>query len=1213
MTEPQNKNLIHRYGGTNWRFLAVVVVVLVLLGWGWWWFNGRTGMSPEQAEQWTQLADEANVCLENEIFRKGFEEAENRYVELKKALPNEILPFRNHAILRILRFKSDDDLKNDEAFIEETFKIMEELLEKDPDAYQSYILAVRWRNLVYQQLDETDVELLATAGELADGSPVPFVEFYESTAALNNQDLPGIEEKRAKSLERAYQLQKDNLKLALVYLAQLAGQENLEQFSGVWKEFEENLGGIVVGVDLEEGTQKRQKYLEEIREGIKEGDWGSIQGNVRFLGNLIRPNELYKIDGSRVQPHELEFMVSTLGKEIIGLANQRSKTADAPSPVVFESGAVVFESSSAKPLAVRSVDFDLDGGLEVAVLLEGSFLVFDRPDADSDWVKVCHYKLDHHYDGILVADLDFDYPPPVNPKFSYADPDFVLFGKGGLLVLENKLNQDGQRIVEKASAEDLNQLQDVTAAVLSDVDHDMDLDLVVGAAGEIKLFLSRGNLSFFDFSQFSQFPSDQVATSLEMVDFDRDIDIDLIVGFKDRKPGYLENLGHAKLRFREFDSSFSDLAPCKAIKANEMDGQMSWDLTALQGSELINRTTLTNQGSVRQKSVGNVTVSAGQRFCQADFNNDGFLDTLIYRPPNRDDDFSGRSLALGNRSTRPVVSKGPEMVIDDCDFDDLDADGKIDLVVISGEQVRWLRNVSVTDHNWVAVNVCGISSNFDKGRINNFAVGSFVELKVGDRYFATVSEKPRLHFGLGKAEEVDLIRFLWPSGMPQSLFKIQTGQLIYEEMFEKGSCPYIYTWNGQQYTFFSDCLWAAPLGLQSAPGKFIPCREWEYLKIPSDFMKPIDGEYRIQLTEELREAAYFDLIELYAIDHPAGVEIFTNEKVGPPFIAEPGIHTVGNPQLPVSATDMYGKDVLPEIARDDKKYFRGFQNRIAKGLAPLHYLELDLGDLESADELTLFLKGWIRPTDCSLNISFAQRDDMNSPQTPVILVPNEKGEWVKTVDPMGFPGGKPKTIAVDLSKAFLTDDYRLRIQTSHEIYWDQVFFTQAEERVEWKQIPLPMVGADLHYRGFSKRFVTDEMSPEWYDYQQVTTTARWPAMSGRFTRYGEVESLLGEQDDCHVVMGSGDEMTVRFSAIDEPPPGWRRDFVIHLVGYDKDADLNTVTGQTVGPLPFKNMSRYPYGGSEHFPDSEKHREYLRKFQTRQQRWSQFWKNVEATD
>ena len=121
-------------------------------------------MSPEQAEQWTQLADEANVCLENEIFRKGFEEAENRYVELKKALPNEILPFRNHAILRILRFKSDDDLKNDEAFIEETFKIMEELLEKDPDAYQSYILAVRSRTLCSFFLNTRQILTLSSVG-----------------------------------------------------------------------------------------------------------------------------------------------------------------------------------------------------------------------------------------------------------------------------------------------------------------------------------------------------------------------------------------------------------------------------------------------------------------------------------------------------------------------------------------------------------------------------------------------------------------------------------------------------------------------------------------------------------------------------------------------------------------------------------------------------------------------------------------------------------------------------------------------------------------------------------------------------------------------------------------------------------------------------------------------------------------------------------------
>ena len=61
-----------------------------------------------------------------------------------------------------------------------------------------------------------------------------------------------------------------------------------------------------------------------------------------------------------------------------------------------------------------------------------------------------------------------------------------------------------------------------------------------------------------------------------------------------------------------------------------------------------------------------------------------------------------------------------------------------------------------------------------------------------------------------------------------------------------------------------------------------------------------------------------------------------------------------------------------------------------------------------------------------------------------------------------------------------------------------------------------------------------------------------------------------------VVMGSGDEMALQFSVpADAPPPGWKRDFVLHCVGWDKDADLNTLSGQSAGPLPFKQMSTYP--------------------------------------
>ena len=317
---------------------------------------------------------------------------------------------------------------------------------------------------------------------------------------------------------------------------------------------------------------------------------------------------------------------------------------------------------------------------------------------------------------------------------------------------------------------------------------------------------------------------------------------------------------------------------------------------------------------------------------------------------------------------------------------------------------------------------------------------------------------------------------------------------------------------------------------------------------------------------------------------------------------------------------MQGNDVLQLIAATDGKYYRGFEKRIGKGLAPPHFLELDFGDLKkefaeaaSGDRMTLFLNGWIRPTDCSLNISYAQNPEEPSPKTPVVLVPNKNGEWTKMIDPMGFPGGKPKTIAVDLTDAFLCDDYRVRIQTSHEIYWDQAFFTFGEKPVEIKQTELKPVAADLHYRGFSKRYTNGPDSPEVYDYETVNMTPRWPAMTGKFTRYGDVSQLLTDRDDCSAVIGAGDEMTVTFEALPDPPEGWKRDFVIHLVGYDKDGDLNTVTGQSSEPLPFEGMKSYPWSLDESFPSTPKHVEYLRTYQTRTQSWGSFWKRVVPTD
>jgi hypothetical protein len=85
-----------------------------------------------------------------------------------------------------------------------------------------------------------------------------------------------------------------------------------------------------------------------------------------------------------------------------------------------------------------------------------------------------------------------------------------------------------------------------------------------------------------------------------------------------------------------------------------------------------------------------------------------------------------------------------------------------------------------------------------------------------------------------------------------------------------------------------------------------------------------------------------------------------------------------------------------------------------------------------------------------------------------------------------------------------------------------------------------------------------------------------------------------------VVMGSGDMLTLRFNGAQFPRlrPGWKRDYLLRVEGWAKDRDANTAYSQTVLPLPFHAMSRYPYPPSEHYPDDPVHREYLKKYLTR---------------
>ena len=103
-----------------------------------------------------------------------------------------------------------------------------------------------------------------------------------------------------------------------------------------------------------------------------------------------------------------------------------------------------------------------------------------------------------------------------------------------------------------------------------------------------------------------------------------------------------------------------------------------------------------------------------------------------------------------------------------------------------------------------------------------------------------------------------------------------------------------------------------------------------------------------------------------------------------------------------------------------------------------------------------------------------------------------------------------------------------------------------------------------------------------------------------YTRYGDVHALIGEVDDQLVIMGSGDEMSLKFEASALPllPAGWTRDFLLKVDGWAKDRDPNTAFSSTVEPLPFHSMTVYPYPSPERFPSDAAHLRYQSAYNTR---------------
>jgi len=1154
-------------------------------------------------------------------------EAASTFDRLARLLPNELIGPRNLAIARVITLERLGPEEADLARIPEVAKqcslAIKELERREPGSGIPHMLAAR------VAIKEADIEAAIghykMAGKKMPDDYIPWAELFTLLQSGNDLEL------RRQALQRAYAAKTNNLCLLDHYLRDQAEAEDpaiLETLASTRQALRP------FASELEQHRINLDEELEEFANRIKADDelaWEDLKFRMLQVYNVVKPGLAYQVDRDQLSRHLLEYMIHDFSDEFYKGLPPIDASATAENPVTLSSVDNQQLAGINDAIDVVLYDYDLDEKLDLVVLRLTAVEVYSFDAGQQSWQLIVGCEIAAGMDHLLVADFDVDRHHTTSAGRDYiTDQDLFVYGTGGYQFLENKLGKSPQphELLKLNSPLSLDPATPIQQALAADIDHDGDLDLVVAAGINISTWINQENWNFTDGSNHALLENDAQAryTSLAAVDWNRNVLIDILVANSATPPGQLENLRHGRFRWQELPDlpemtedgnkpaglgGVLQLIPC------DLDGNASWDLIACHGNGIsITLTETKPGGSVWTTSSKKLLGDPASGARSWDFDNDGIPDIVAWGS-------SGVQVFRGigdGRFAEPFSPTGiPAGEVMACDVGDIDQDGDQDLALVVGVNVLWCINDGGNKNNWIDVRLSAEEAPQSKSqRSNVYGVGSMMELKVGRRYQAQVVSGQVTHFGLGSQQQPDAVRVLWTNGIPQNEVAPKVNLTVTQnQRLLTGSCPYLYTWTGEKYEFFTDLLWAAPIGLLSADGTMVPTRDWEYLLIPGEKLQAHEGEYRMQVTEELWEAAYFDQVELIAVDHPDDISIFSNEKVGPPAVSQFMIHAIPTNKLtpPVAASNSKGEDILSWIDQTDGRYLKLFDYRLKQGLTNEYFMELDLGTLEDPADIRLVMTGWIFPTDTSINVAIFQNPALEPPLPPSIWVPDpaEPDGWKQVVPHMGFPGGKTKTIVVTVPPdQFVDGDYRVRIVSSMELYWDSILVAVDAPTGNFTQTPARLIAADLHERGFSARISGLHNGPDTYDYEDVTTSPAWPPMEGNFTCFGDVTELLVSSDDQLVVLGAGDEMTLRFAQLPPPPAGWKRDFLLHNVGWDKDANLNTVLGHHVDPLPYRGMSQYPPGLSDRPPDSAAYRAYLRKYQTRRFDQRRFWSQLQSS-
>jgi tetratricopeptide (TPR) repeat protein len=899
-----------------------------------------------------------------------------------------------------------------------------------------------------------------------------------------------------------------------------------------------------------------QQQLKALQDAVAGGDTRAAATRVAFLRNvLVRvPEYRTSLASVKMQPGEdaepftqflhLENPVFTPAPPDEALTFNAEPIPDFQSGKWDWVGAISLNGEGAPMVAVAN-------GREVR-LASGATLPF--PGGANATPPTPH--------GILAVDFNYDFKT-----------DLVLAGAGGLRFFRQDSPNSFVDVTAQTKLPASLTNMAYMGAWAADLEADGDMDIIVSGSGGVTTELR--NNGDGTFTEARLFEGSTGLRDFLWADLDADGDADAALLDMRGLQVYTNERG-GQFRSRAMPS---EVGTVRAISVADVNNDGKLDLLFLQPDGTIRRLSDKAEGEewetadIARSSFSPNSLSVEMPFplFAVDLDNNGSLD-LAVSPLGWENNLVWLSDASGN--FKLVKTANTERVLS---IADLNGDGRLDLLGLSKEaQPVRLINRSSKNYHWQQVRPRAVQATGDQ-RINSFGIGGEMEIRSGLLVQKQLITGPLVHFGLGDQTNADVVRIVWPNGSVRAEFDLKADETILAEQRLKGSCPFLFAYNGKEMKFVKDAVpWSSAIGLRIntlGTARVEATEEW--YKIGRDQLVPRDGYYDLRITAELWETYYYDQLALMTVDHPAGTEIFVDERfVIPP--AKLAITTVQTPKKIARAVDDNGQDVTEVVSALDEKYLDTFGRGQYQGVTRDHYVEIDLGeDAPQSGPLFLIAHGWMHPTDSSINVAISQGQSRKP--TPLSMeVPDGHGGWVVAKPNLGFPAGRNKISLFDLTNIFRPNTpRRLRLRTNLEVYWDKIEWAVALPDAELRTTKLDPETADLHYRGYSVINQPNRSSPQVPDYNRIASSKQvWRDLTGYYTRFGDVRELLLAADDRYVIMNAGDEMTFRFAAQPPLPEGWVRDYLIVGDGWIKDGDYNTGFSKTNLPLPRHDEQEY---------------------------------------